>query len=170
MQVRILPAFPEDAPAIVAVHIACWRQNYAGLIEQSALDSIEESEWLFRRQKHLAHPDRIKLIAKDESGNVLGFADAGQARDSVAFPDFAEIYAFYVDPAAQGLGLGKKLFAAMKVILVKEGFANFYVKTLGTNSASRSFYEGRGGELAGEGSFEFGGKSYPEVAYRYSLT
>lgn len=155
----------EDAEGIVSVHIACWQNNYRDLMDAEALANIPQEEWLERRRRCLQNPERVLRLIEHEK-KVIGFCDGGPSRDQ-NYPDVAEIYALYVSPGFQGLGLGASLLSAVATTLKAQGFPRLMVKTLHTNPQSRGFYESAGGKFVGESSFEFGGRKYPEAIYVY---
>ncbi len=156
-----------DAEAICALHLACWRTNFRGKIDSVAIDAIDAREWLDRRKSALQNTSRVMLVAEEE-GRVLGFCDGGAPRDS-HFSECGELYALFVDPAAQGKGVGRALLLQMKQRLGALGYRTMMVNTLASNPASRSFYAGLGGRERGYSSFSFGGQCYPEVAFLYDL-
>lgn len=157
-----------DAEAISALHLACWRTNFRGKIDSLALDAIDGREWLERRKLALQNASRVMLVA-EEASRVLGFCDGGAPRDC-HFSECGELYALYVDPCAQGKGVGKALLLRMKDRLGALGYRTMMVKTLASNPAARAFYAGLGGQERGCSSFSFGGQSYPEVAFLYDLS
>jgi ribosomal protein S18 acetylase RimI-like enzyme len=167
MDFSIREATPADASALAATQIACWQNNYRGLVDQRALDAMDVSAWTERRLAQLTNPLKVKLLA-EAGGRVIGFSDGGPPREPM-FSGYGEIYSLYVHPEAQGGGVGRRLFLAVAQKLFEKGYARLVVKTLATNPQSRAFYERQGGEIVGESSFEFGGRSYPEVAYGYDL-
>ncbi|HEY8280451.1 MAG TPA: GNAT family N-acetyltransferase [Bdellovibrionota bacterium] len=167
MAIELRDARPEDADEIAALHLRCWRHNYKGLMDQAALDGIDDKVWAERRHKRLGNlTTGNKLLVACEGKRILGFCDAGPSRHSEIAP--VEVYAMYVDPAAQGKGVGALLMRGMLDFLkTDQGQAKVMVKTLLTNPQSRKFYEKLGGKFIGESSFDFVGKKYPEAIYVY---
>jgi len=167
MNIEIRTALPGEAEAAARVHVACWQTSYRGLIEQAALDAIELPKWTERRREAWSDPTRFCLVAVSEEGNIVGFCEGGKTRDC-RFDGMGEVYALFVQPDGQGGGVGAALWRSMREEMRRKGYTRFMVKTLATNPASRRFYEKQGGQLSDlTSTFEFGGRSYPEVAYVY---
>jgi GNAT superfamily N-acetyltransferase len=150
-------------PAIVDLHVACWRHNFKGMIRQSALDSLDPAQWLERRLARVDDPGLIQLVALD-GHSVLGFCTGGASREPL-FSEAGEVHALFVGLQFQGQGVGIALFREMLGRLRGRGFASIIVKTLLANPSSRKFYEKTGCMLVGESAFSFGGDSYPEAIY-----
>jgi ribosomal protein S18 acetylase RimI-like enzyme len=167
MALQIRESTLADAESITALHVSCWQKNFMGKIEAKALAELPVSEWLERRKQALQNLSRIMLVA-ELNGKVIGFCDGGAPRDP-HYGESGELYALYVDPAAQRKGAGRVLLLEMKSRLGALGYRRMMVKTLAGNPAARGFYSSLGGEERAGSSFMFGGQSYPEVAYVYEL-
>ncbi len=97
-------ARPDDAHAIAAVHVATWRDAYAGLLPDELLAGLDSGEWAERWRGRLAAPaGGVFTLVFEADGHVRGFASGGPSRDE--FPGGA-VYAIYVDPGCQGRGAG----------------------------------------------------------------
>ena len=77
-------ARPEDAGAIAAVHVAAWREAYAGLVPAEALAALSvEARTAFWR-RILGAPDpavaTAAFVACAPDGAVLGFGSCGRQR------------------------------------------------------------------------------------------
>lgn len=158
---------PADAEAIVRLHVACFRVNFKGLMEQAAIDAIDEKEWFERRKEILTRPERIKLVA-ESGGKVVGFCDGGATRDQ-HYNDCGELYALYVDPGHQAGGVGKALVTEMKARLKAAGYSRMMVKTWASNPPARRFYASLGGVNRGAASFFYEGQWYPDAVFVYEL-
>jgi hypothetical protein len=78
----IRPARPADAPALAAVHVATWRDAYAGLLPDEFLASLDLDEWTQRRRSRLANPaDGTFELLFETEGRVTGFVSGGPSRD-----------------------------------------------------------------------------------------
>jgi ribosomal protein S18 acetylase RimI-like enzyme len=144
---RIRPARPADARAIEAVHVAAWRDAYAGLMPGEFLASLDPDEWAARRRGMLTDPAEGTFELVFEAGRqVAGFVHAGPARGG--FPG-GEVYAIYVDPGCQGRGAGRALLAAAERRLAEAGFSDVSLWVLADNGAARGFYESQGWRCEG---------------------
>jgi ribosomal protein S18 acetylase RimI-like enzyme len=161
----IRPARPADAPALAAVHVATWRDAYAGLLPDEFLAGLDPREWAERRRARLTAPAEgtFELVFESE-GRVAGFVSGGPSRDG--FPG-GEVYAIYVDPGCQGRGAGRRLLAAAERVLAAAGFTAASLWVLTGNGPARGFYESQG--WRGDGSTHTWpateGLGVPEVRY-----
>ena len=151
----IRAAVPADAEAIDRIHVHAWRRAYADFIPPDRMPDVEdeEPERLARWRERLAD-EEIATWVHEVDGLVAGFAAAGPQ----------VLWALYVDPVAQGAGVGSALLAHAEGHL--RGEAILWVYT--ANEAARRFYEARGWELV-PGSEETGDHPAPGVKYRKAL-
>jgi ribosomal protein S18 acetylase RimI-like enzyme len=116
-----------DAAGIALVHVHAWNHNYDGIVagEHLAARTVEARmekwlEWL---------DDPAVLVWVDEvEGEIAGFA-AVTGR---------ELRGLYVDPAAQGAGVGSRLLSEA------EGAGACELEVFAANGHARGFYEARG--------------------------
>jgi ribosomal protein S18 acetylase RimI-like enzyme len=135
-------AVREDAGAIAAVHVATWRDAYAGLMPAEILDALDVGQRAEAWRGRLgALPDRVFVFVFERHGEVRGFVSAGPDRQGRAS---GEVFAIYVDPSRQGLGAGRRLLEAAGRRLAEAGFAEASLWVLATNRAARGFYESQG--------------------------
>ena len=64
----------------------------------------------------------------------------------------------YLDPAARGRGIGKKLYAALEALLQAQGYRKIYAVITSSNPASRIFHEKMGYRFVAE---------FPECGYKF---
>lgn len=162
---RIRAAEPDDARAIAAVHVASWRATYRGLLPDEFLAGLALAPWEAQWARALAVPpdERGVWVTTDDTGAVLGFASGGPARgEDAAYP--GELYALYLLPAAQGRGLGRRLFDAVAADLARRGFPALLLWVLDGNPACR-FYAHLGGSPLRSQPFTIGGVTRTETAY-----
>ena len=134
----------EEIKGKAFVHWKCWQETYPGLVsreylEKLTLEKVEEMafQWL----------DNI-LVAKEED-RVIGFVGYGQHGPEA--PDTGEVFALYVLPEYQGMGVGRQLLeAAVDKLSACPHLCLWAVK--GNERAIR-FYEKNGFRLNGEEKF-----------------
>jgi len=165
----------EDAEGLARVRVETWQSAYRGIVPQEHLSNLDIHVETDRWRNRLANPySETCLFAAEASepgqpGRVAGFCAAGPNRDPD--PEYpAEIYAIYVLPRYQGLGIGQKLVRAAVEFLVSRGYSKMVIYVLRDNHPSRKFYEALGGYLAREKGVEIAGLSFPEVGYGYNLS
>ena len=141
-----------DADAIAAVHGRAWVHAYESFLPYDQLTKYDHDErraWWTRvlRGELASHV----LVATTGDGAVHAFAAYGGAGDADrAGGGVGELYAMYVDPAAQGAGLGRALLAATEDALRAEGFARAVLWVYEEHGHGRAFYAGGGWTLDGE--------------------
>jgi GNAT superfamily N-acetyltransferase len=141
-------ATADDAGAIARVQVRGWLHAYAGFIdpERLAEQTVERREPRWR--EHLGDDAATgRTWVWDQDGTVVGFAAAGPARDADAGPDTGELYAIYVDPAAQGAGVGRALLGHAERWLAESGFAHAVLWSFAAAGQARAFYERFGWRL-----------------------
>ncbi len=160
----------DDAGAIAAVHVLCWRQAYADILPAELLSSLSVEARAASRRRFMADPGSTTttlVAAASAGGDILGFADCGAQR-TAEFSDggfTGEFLAIYLLRHAQRAGVGRSLIAAMADDLATRGHAGATVWVLRDNASARRFYEALSGELVGEREDRLPEHTYLEVAY-----
>ena len=160
----IRAARPADARPIATVHVATWRDAYAGLLPDDVLAGLEADEWAQRWSRNLAAAAEGRFVMVFElDGRVRGFVSGGASRDQ--FPG-GEVYAIYVDPVCQGRHAGSRLLAAARH-LAGAHFTNASLWVLADNHPARRFYESQGWRSDGTEQpwTPLGGVAVTEVRY-----
>jgi ribosomal protein S18 acetylase RimI-like enzyme len=162
----VRPAVPGDAAAIAAMHVATWRDAYAGLMPGEILDGLDVGQraqtW---RGILAAPPDGVFVLVLERHGEVQGFVSGGPHREGGVG---GEVFAIYVDPLGQGLGGGRLLLRAACRHLAGAGFAEASLWVLATNRAARGFYESQGWRPDGTEqpwTYHGAGENLTEVRY-----
>jgi ribosomal protein S18 acetylase RimI-like enzyme len=166
----IRAALPADAWPIAAVHVATWRDAYAGLLPGEVLAGLDAGERAQRWSSILAAPAEGRFVLVfEQDGRVRGFVSGGPSREQ--FPG-GEVYAIYVDPACQGRGAGSRLLTAAARHLAQAHFTDASLWVLADNHAARRFYESQGWRSDGtEQPWTYpGSNAVMEVRYVTKLT
>lgn len=164
------PATPADAGAIAALHVASWRETYAGLLPADLLAglSVDSRTALWLR---VLAPESVAVGAAvwlaEADGTLAGFGACGAQRDAeLREAGFAgEIGALYVLRRFQGRGLGRAILRELAGHLVANGGASAALWVLRENGQARRFYEVLGGEVAGERREALPESEITEIAY-----
>lgn len=155
-QARIRPARPDDAAAIAAVHVAAWRESYAGLVPPEMLASLSVAERAERWRHILRQSDPVTgtadFVAQLPDGRVTGFASCGRQRSAgLAEAGFGgEVQAIYVLRTAQRRGLGRALMGVMARTLRERGFQGVALWVLAGNRPALDFYGRLGGGIVAQ--------------------
>lgn len=156
----------DDAGRIAEVNVRSWQAAYSGIVPDTILDGMEieprRLTWLGR----IADLGQRSLFVVELDGRIEGYALSGPARDH-DLPDMAgEVYAIYVDPPAQGRGLGRALLDAASGELRATGFEPLVLWVLTANALGRGFYEACGWRPDGSTRpIDFDGTPVDELRY-----
>lgn len=88
------------------------------------------------------------LVAEDASGNVIGYAYASQHRKREAYSTSCEV-SVYVDGAARGQGIGRKLYEALLPVLIRQNYILALAGITLPNAASIGLHEALGFKYLG---------------------
>jgi ribosomal protein S18 acetylase RimI-like enzyme len=157
----IRAATVDDAAAIAMIQARGWRHAYADIVAPEDMRDPSETEPRWREWLVAAEPSGLVF---DLDGNVTGFAFAGRTRDG---GDEGELYAIYVEPSAQGAGVGTALLAAAVEALVARGFERAHLWVFEANGLARAFYERHGWRADDDRRERLAG--VPELRYRREL-
>ncbi len=162
LTIDIRKADARDAAAIADVHQAAWLGAYSGIIPYRALAKMinrRGPDWWASAIRRAA-----TVLVIEIGGKLAGYATIGRNR-ATELPQQGEIYELYLRPEYQGIGLGRKLFAAARRKLSASGMDGLVVWALEENVAALSFYEGAGGRDIAEGVEIFDQKALKKVAF-----
>ncbi len=169
---RIRPAVASDAEAIAGVHVASWRDAYAGLMPQEFLDGLDATRRAdgWRRILASAELPRSGAFVADDAGRVVGFAHICPSRDQGASSETGELTAIYTLSRIWGAGVGRALMSGCVQSLSSAGFAGATLWVLDGNVRARQFYEAAGWAPDGEERIEqLPGFGVREVRYQRAL-
>jgi ribosomal protein S18 acetylase RimI-like enzyme len=163
-ELRIRDASIEDAAIIARIHIASWREAYAGIIPQHYLADLDvaarEARWL----STLSARESSTWIA-ELNRRTVGFANLGECRDEDAEPGDLELFSIYLDPETWGQGVARELMLTVLVNVPPKTPVTLWV--LSDNERAQRFYRRHGFAVDGvEKIEEFGGTHLTEVRYR----
>jgi GNAT superfamily N-acetyltransferase len=146
----IRPATDADAHAIAELEVRAWRWAYVDLVAEEDMPAVAE------RVARWAGADPDGTSVAELEGRIVGVVQV--AGD--------ELRALYVEPAAQGAGLGTSLHDFARGQLVAAGHVEAVLWVFEGDGHARGFFERRGwapdgarGEAAGA----------PRVRYRQNL-
>lgn len=168
--VTIRAAETRDGGAIGALHVASWRETYAGILPDALLAGLSVEARGAMWGGAIADPEAFgggAVFVAEESGRMLGFGACGGQRDAgLARCGFGgEIGALYVLRAHQGRGIGRGIMAALAGALTERGHKGASLWVLRENAPARRFYEELGGAEVGERIERQGDAALVEIAY-----
>ncbi len=164
---HIRAAQKSDASYIAQAQVSTWKTLYAGLIDQSYLDSLSVEERTSAWEEIISHEKNITKILED-NGEPVGVMSCGACRDDDLDPSTTgELKALYVDTSNQCTGHGRTLFLEARKALTEVGFKEMALWVLDTDVSARSFYEAMGLKCDGAAQFDdsYGVNLVTEVRY-----
>jgi phosphinothricin acetyltransferase len=129
-------ATPEDAPQIA--------QIYAPFVDGSAVsfEMVPPNAAMMAGRISKLWPGHPWIVAEDD-GKVLGYAYGSPYRERKAYQWAVEV-TVYLDKAARGKGLGRKLYSILTDLLIRQGFTKAYGVVTLPNPASAALHEAAG--------------------------
>lgn len=152
-----------DAPGLAEAHGAAWRYAYAGIIPGVTLERM-----LARRGRAwwtAMHARGFRALVIGSGMAVAGYATLGRGRAGTERT--GEIYELYVRPEYHGCGLGRRLFAAARRELGREGLDRLVVWALAENTIACRFYRAMGGAEYGRSEDRFCGVPLAKIGFRW---
>ena len=135
-------AVEADLPAILAI--------YAPFVADTTVSfeyAVPTEEAFLQRFREITA--EFPWLVWEEKGEILGYAYASRPFQRTAYSWCAEP-SIYVSPAAQGKGIGRKLYLALEELLKIQGFRMLYALITGENQGSVAFHEKLGYTFAGK--------------------
>ncbi|MGI4798077.1 MAG: GNAT family N-acetyltransferase [Janthinobacterium lividum] len=158
-KVTVSRAKLDDAAGIAAVHVAVWRNAYAGILPDNSLARLSVPAITAAYERHV-WSGRGLLVARTAS-RVIGFASM-----SCSLPDApaeGEVETLYVLDDWREQGIGRMLLAAAAADLQSDGCRSLFLWVLADNP-SRWFYEHVGGRATLRSTTRVGGVYVPKIA------
>ena len=166
-------ATAQDSDAVGRVQVESWHAAYAGLLPDEAVAGFDIEarqrlwrEWLAQTPTTRFGGPLSELFVAELDGEVVGFANVGEARDE---PGAGELYAIYVDPSCWGRGVGRALIERAEEALRAGGFREAILWVLEGNERAERFYGSVGWTEDGRKEDEFQGAEVVELRFRKSL-
>jgi len=152
--VVIRPATVADVAAIAAIHVASWRDTYAGILAPDYLNGPIEADRLAIWSERLRErpPSQLVDIACDPAGSAVGFV--------CGFRDFEPPWGSLIDnlhvcPGARSHGLGERLLrGAARQLAATGADSGLHLWVFEANVAALRFYQRLGGSVVERDSSE----------------
>ena len=139
-------ADPEDCDQIADFHVRLWRQTYEGMAPESAIQALgfdrRQPQW--RTKLSGERSQSMTILAEDDQGRIQGLCDLAKS-DNAEFPDAMELTNLYIDPAAQGIGLGRHLLQLAQQWAQTSGASDLILAVVTQNESALNFYRACGG-------------------------
>lgn len=150
MTILLRHARADDLDALAAVFVSAFRHGYADLLAADVLDEITRPVVLAWFEGW--GPERVTTVAVRE-GRPVGFVRYGdevptdgdeEASPVIADPSIGYVASLYVDPAAAGGGIGRRLLGRALDELAAGGRSSVRLWVFRDNPRARAVYERAG--------------------------
>jgi GNAT superfamily N-acetyltransferase len=149
----IRPARREDARTLAELEVRAWRWAYVDIVDERDMPTVADREARWRERP------LDGAFVWDQDGRVVGVVQTGPRHDE---PGVGALRGLYVDPAAQGAGVGTALHDHAVERLGAAGFREATLWVFTANGQARDFYAARG--WAPDGAERV--SEAPELRYR----
>jgi ribosomal protein S18 acetylase RimI-like enzyme len=162
--VTFLSPGPDRAGDIARVHVASWREAYAGLIPADVLANVDLADRAARWRSYLGaggYPTFLALVA----GEPAGFIRTGQQGEPLCEGADGHIYALYVLQRFHRRGIGRRLMGLAAAEWLQQGRKSFSVGVLTANQGACAFYEALGAGFVRPDTYDWDGHVLDESIY-----
>ncbi len=155
-----------DAEAIAGISVRTWHHAYSDFIDARELFERTLETQLPLWQARLEPDSGSETWVAEVGRRIAGYASVGPSQDADATPGLGSLLALYVDPPAQGAGLGRALHDDALARLRAE-YVEATLWVFAAHEMARGFYERRGWSLDPSGAGQEGADWIsPAVRYR----
>ena len=138
---RVRAAMSSDCPAITSAYIASWRAGYRDLLTQAELDVLAETRRGHDWGTAISQPDRIVLVAEDDSARSSGWSNVNTRPSRGRLP---WLQMLYVIPSAWGTGTANGLLHNALDVAHRAGHHSVWLEVVDRQMRARRFYEREG--------------------------
>jgi GNAT superfamily N-acetyltransferase len=133
---------PNDIDEVAALFLRCWRESYADVLPAHVIAVFDAASAGELWGRVLAAPRAgFRVVVAVVDGRVVGVTRMGRDPDE---PTVGHVFSLYVDPDAQGLGIGGRLLAEADAWFRSQGLAEATLWVFEANDRARGFYGQRG--------------------------
>lgn len=154
----------DEAQAMAALHVQCWREAYTAIVPQAVVDSFDDVKMAERWLGHIKNPDRFLMAVFDDDLPVA-FINQGNPVEKIFEGINGHIAAIYVAQSHYRKGLGRKLIGLAAQDWLAKGGHSIALGVLAENTRARRFYESLGAKFVQSGTFEWAGHALPDCIY-----
>ncbi len=139
-----------DAEAIAGIAVRTWWHSHQDFVSPQALAERTVENLTPRWAGRIQEAGREVWVAEVE-GRVAAYTAISESTDRDAKPETGALDALYVDPPAQGAGLGTQLLGHAEERLRERGSTRATLWVFAENGQARAFYDRRGWAFDPEG-------------------
>ncbi len=166
-------ATPADALRLSVLATQVWLDTYCTEgVNDSLAREVRHSCGPEAFEARLREPQRHHVLAEREGGLVQAFVELlpDQVPPLATLSPGAEVVRLYVQPSAQGQGLGARLLDAATDWARAQGQPTLWLTVWTGNGRARRFYDRQGFQDGGATAFEFEGRHYTNQVLQRAVT
>jgi len=155
-----------DVESVAEIRIRGWQNTYADQMPDDYLKNLSLEKTILRWREVLSNPVRDrKAVGAFISGKLIGYISMGPNRSEDEI-NSGEIFAIYVEPDLQKMGIGTRLINTSTEFFASLGYSYATLWVLHTNVQAMSFYERKGWSASGKRKTEsLGNFEISEIQY-----
>jgi ribosomal protein S18 acetylase RimI-like enzyme len=154
----------DEASAMAALHVQCWREAYSEILPNELLNSFNDETRLPMWQSVIPNADRFVLAAYDDAKPV-GFVISGGSDEKHIEDQDGHLWGLYIAVDYGRRGIGRRLIASAASDWLARGGTSMTIGVLAENIRARSFYEALGAKLVKLGTYKWDGYPLPDTVY-----
>ena len=136
----------QDALTIIQTRQKAWDATYRGIYPDEAIDEFDYEWHLKMERKRLEKPNFHCFLILD-GADCIGYFSYGTVRQGT-WKDFRfRLHSFYILPAYQKTGLGRKIFQQIRQACLDAGYDRMYLDCHPDNRNALGFYQHMGGTI-----------------------
>jgi ribosomal protein S18 acetylase RimI-like enzyme len=154
----------DEAEAMAALHVQCWREAYANIVPNSLLEKSAASSRLSIWRDSLDDEKR-SVFAAFEDETAIGFIVAGKSKQENFEGEDGHIFMLYLRSSYHRRGIGRQLLKLAAGQWLKQGGHSLSLSVLTANKSAIKFYEGMGASLVRVGTYKWDEYELPNAIY-----
>lgn len=154
----------DEAEAMAALHVQCWREAYSEILPAALINSFNDQTRLPMWQSVIPNADRFVLAAYAD-GKPVGFVISGSSDEKHIENQDGHLWGLYIAADYGRRGIGRQLIARAAADWLSRGGNSMTIGVLAENIRARSFYEALGARLVKLGTYEWDGYPLADTVY-----
>jgi ribosomal protein S18 acetylase RimI-like enzyme len=155
---------PDEAEALAALHVQCWREAYAAILPAELMATFTAEKRLPLWHKVIPGTTRFVLGAFDQSQPV-GFVISGPCSEKYIEDQDGNLDTIYIASSHYRMGIGRELLGCAAKDWLQRGGRTMTVGVLAENLRARRFYESMGARLVKLTTYNWDGHELPDAIY-----
>jgi ribosomal protein S18 acetylase RimI-like enzyme len=154
----------DEARAMAALHVQCWREAYADYVPPELTATFAAEKRLPLWQAVIPNMQKFVLGAFD-CGVPVGFVISGFSHEKYIEDQDGNLDTIYLAASHYRQGIGRALIGRAAKDWLRNGGKSLTVGVLAKNIRARSFYESLGARLVRLTTYNWDGHELPDAIY-----